>query len=147
MIIKNNKGYTLIELIVVLAILSIVVFITFGNLNINQDILLSKCANQLANDIRYIQRKTITEKQTNYKINANYAANNTGYTINLGYKIIESVKFDKGITYTSNFTGPMLSFNLLGRPSNSGTYTLRNSKGKTINITVVPSTGRVRIYK
>lgn len=142
------KGLTIIEVIMILAIFSIVTSIAVVGYITNQDVLLKKCAYKLAADIRNIQMKTVYEKETRYRIYANSSAMPDGYRIMLGSKIIEEVKFDQGITYVSSYnliTSNYLTFSLNGAPNYGGTFTLRNKKGKGIKITVVPSTGRVRI--
>ena len=139
----NKKGFTLMELILVIGIISIISSIVMININSQQDVLLKSYAEQLVQDIRRIRTKTIYEKNTQYRI----LFHNNGYRILLNLNTLEKVEFDNNITLAGYYVGKNLSFGLDGTPVPPGNITLRNKRGKEMQIRVEFSTGRVRMYK
>jgi|LSQX01.1.fsa_nt_gb prepilin-type N-terminal cleavage/methylation domain-containing protein len=146
---RNSGGFSVVEVIIVIAILGIISSVSVMSYNGSQDVLLKKCSYRLAQDIRNIQMKTVYEKDTRYKMYLYSDGMPDGYRIMLGSNLIEEVKFDDGITYTTTYvpgiTSAYLKFSLSGAPNYGGTLTLTNRKGTKKIITVLLSTGRVRI--
>ncbi len=71
-----------------------------------------------------------------------------GYTSHPVQTTVKLIYFPEGLTLLgTNFTGNKFSFNIMGAPSASGTAELMDKKGKIIKITVLPATGRVRVYR
>ncbi|WHH59663.1 prepilin-type N-terminal cleavage/methylation domain-containing protein [Petroclostridium sp. X23] len=145
--VTDNSGYTLTELIIVIAIIGILTSVCIVKIQCDQDVLLEKCANRLMYDIRYIQMKTIYEKNTNYRIYADYGTNRFQYQIQQPGRPDEIVKLDEGISFVSTITGNYVEFNTTGVPNPPGSFILKNNKSKQIKITIEFSTGRVRKKK
>ncbi|MGE4282258.1 MAG: Tfp pilus assembly protein FimT/FimU [Clostridia bacterium] len=145
----NIKGHTLIELIIVIAITSVLTSICILKVQCSQDVLLEKCANRLVQDIRCTQMKTVYEKNTSYeyKIYANYGDSRFQYKIIQPEKPVEIVKLDQGIEFESTIMGNYASFKKTGVPVRPGSFKLRNKSGQKIEITIEFSTGRVRKKK
>lgn len=142
---NNEKGFTLIEIIVTILLMSLLLSVTIINIQTNQDALLKKYANQLVQDIRNVRMKTIYEKTTGYKFY--FGADH--YKIMLHTNTLKKVEFHKDISYTSTYKyksgGESLYFTLTGAPSRAGHIILTNRRGNKIEITVEVSTGRVRM--
>jgi prepilin-type N-terminal cleavage/methylation domain-containing protein len=140
----NDKGYTFIEMIVAVAVVGVLLSLSIVNAQMDQDILLKKCANKLVQDIRYIQMKTIYEKNPGYKIYANYGDSRYQYKIIQPGKL-EVIEFDKGIYFISTIKNNFVQFEVTGVPVQPGSFKLGNSKGTQIEITIEFTTGRVRM--
>lgn len=141
----NDKGYTFIEMIVAVAVVGVLLSLSIVNAQMDQDVLLKKCANKLVQDIRYIQMKTIYEKNPGYKIYANYGDNRYRYKIFRPGKPEEIIVFDKGISFVSTIAGSFVEFEITGEPVQPGSFILKNTRGTQIRIAIEFTTGRIRV--
>ena len=144
---KREEGLTLIELVTVLAILTVIVLIVIPSTDFfdttKSNIRLTLIAREVVNDLRYIQQKSIFEGENLY---FEIKPDKTGYYINRyeDDKNIKSKNLPEGIKIEKNIQKE-IRFNQIGISSTGGcTITLKNNK-KEIYITVLPATGRIMI--
>ena len=152
---RHNRGFTLLELIVVLAILGIIssivipsiVFITRRNT-------LKTVTQEIAQKIKDTQQLA-----TNYRkeVIFDLDINRNTYTVRENRakpKTFTTGQFSKDITITSNlyrpYTGDMrgvrrIKYSANGLPSQTGTIWLTDQSGKTMTITIAVGTGRVKV--
>lgn len=144
---KDIKGFSLIELIIVISILSILLIIPMfkGNsiLSYKERIELK----EFKNDINYARNKAIIESKL-YRVKINCEENS--YTIYKSGSSVESVKkkeLTEGIkiNYT-NIRNDEIEFSHSGAPLEAGTIFLENKQEQGIEITITPATGKVNIY-
>ncbi|MFY9597527.1 MAG: prepilin-type N-terminal cleavage/methylation domain-containing protein [Dysgonamonadaceae bacterium] len=152
---RHNWGFTLLELIVVLAILGIIssivipsiVFITRRNT-------LKTVTQEIAQKIKDTQQLA-----TNYRkeVIFDLDINRNTYTVRENRakpKTFTTGQFSKDITITSNlyrpYTGDMrgvrrIKYSANGLPSQTGTIWITDQSGKTMTITIAVGTGRVKV--
>lgn len=152
---RHNRGFTLLELIVVLAILGIIssivipsiVFITRRNT-------LKTVTQEIAQKIKDTQQLA-----TNYRkeVIFDLDINRNTYTVRENRakpKTFTTGQFSKDITITSNlyrpYTGDMrgvrrIKYSANGLPSQTGTIWITDQSGKTMTITIAVGTGRVKV--
>lgn len=143
---KTRSGYTLLELVAVLALLAIIFSISLPSI---KGILISKERSELMTfrkDIIYARNRAIIEN-TYYTLNVN-KTNNSYQIIKHSKKneTIRNVKFKNGIKILNNNFESSLSFSPTGTPNKGGTILLTNTNGDIIEITITPATGKVNIY-
>jgi len=144
----NKRGVTLIELVVVFAIIAIGAVLMVPNMGAwIPNYRLRSASRDLVSTMRVAQMRAVSN-------NAEYQVYITGgsYTLQrfssgLGTWVSEAdaATLPTGITINSN---NFLNNNPLFRPnssSNGGSLVLGNTKGTQRTITVLPSTGRIRI--
>ena len=136
---KNQKGFTLIELIVVIATLAMLFSLVIPNIQKNSSELLTT-SRKLRDEIRYIRYMKIAEGK-NYRL----VFQEHSYILSEGPKRIKEVIIDKDLSINQNFIGSEVFFSYNGAPSsNGGTITITNKNSKRYcKITVVPATGRI----
>jgi len=156
---KNQRGFTLLELVIILGILAIISVYVFSSLP-NTTLSLSGQAQQLANDIRYTQSLAMTKGQryrwvkkssTTYQIQ-----NNSGTPIILSQGNT-TVTFGTGITFgtLTNLPNNLVNFDGRGTPysdtASPGTALSSNATipitagGETHTITIAIETGGVTL--
>jgi prepilin-type N-terminal cleavage/methylation domain-containing protein len=138
----KNGGFTLIELVVTIAILSIVLSITIPKISIDFGYM-DKMANEFVMDVRYIQIENMKNPSQNYKIRIYEDIGK--YTVNNSDVVEKVVTFkEKYIIRYSNIGS--IGFNGEGTPVNAGTFTIINTiTNETKNVSIVPTTGRTII--
>lgn len=144
-IFKKTKGFTLIEILVTIAIIAVLVGITIPVFRSFQPTLqLSGTVRALASDLRYTQQMAVTE-QINYclqlfLLEKKYQIVQCGQT----QPILEKTLPDEIVSFSANFTNNEVEFNPYGAVKEDGIITLENSKSQTKTIEVKPS-GFVKI--
>ncbi len=139
----KSKGYTLLELIITIAIISIIVSISIPKLKLST-YNLKPSGTKLCQEIRNIRYISMTDN-TLYNI----ILNKDSYYIRKGTKIIKNATLDKNLILSDNFNDlaseySTVQFNHNGAPMYAGTIKIRDkNSGKYIEITIVPVTGRV----
>ncbi|WZL71456.1 prepilin-type N-terminal cleavage/methylation domain-containing protein [Clostridiaceae bacterium 35-E11] len=136
---NNQKGFTLLELMIIISLLIIVFIITIPRFTMDRFILKAQ-ARELCSDIRMIRLLKMTEGKY-YQIQLN----KDHYKILIGIKKIKRVNFHKNIeTFCNN---KYISFSCQGAPTGSETAdTIKIYHRKTnefYEITIVPASGRV----
>lgn len=145
--INSKYGYTLVELIVVLALFAIILSIGIPSIknyfNTRERIELM----EFKRDIVFSRNSAIVEncKYIFYlfpKENRYLIKKIDGEDITL-----KDVFLSNGIVIeNSNFKSSAIEFNATGSPSQGGTVRLKNKKGQRIEIRVEIATGKVNIY-
>lgn len=156
---KNNKGFTLIELIAVLTIMGIIAGLTVPSLmNMTDKWMLRSTANMIANDIRLVQSMSIQEcteyqfelltSRFTYQLKLAEFTKLPFKTVKLDPRItkLKSTLYDPGLKgiYKDD---RLLIFSYLGSPNQAGTIELESKSGNRIKITIVVNTGRVQVIE
>lgn len=145
---NRNKGYTLIELMVVIGIISLLVALSLNGLdNLIQWNKLNTAAALVSSELKNTQSKAFYEG-VYYKIEF-YATFNcptlNKYKIFKESELFKEIKFEGVELFKTNFTNNKVFFYPNGVPSQGGTVTLKNKKGKVLYVIMTPVTARVRI--
>jgi len=130
--IKSSRGITLIELIVVLAIIGIVLKLAAPNFNAyRQNTNLKEAARDISSDISYYKQRAISENR-GYRINFNAAANT--YTIQQE-TVVNGARTGNYVALTTKTIGAgNANIVIYGTPSfDTGTYIMCNPRGTASN--------------
>lgn len=135
-----KKGFTLIELIIVLFILSISLALLFPALNVGQE----KVSKELENTVENIQSfvnmgKAMSRKEGK---SSNVFFNQDKITLTINGSCKAMMKLPSSISCRWNGNNPA-QINSLGYIEDKGTIFIKSSNGKTIEITVKIGTGYV----
>jgi len=141
---RNNDGFTLIEMVVTIAVLSIVLAIAIPRFDLNTGYM-EKMVNEFATDVRYVQMENMKMPASGYEINI--YKNSNKYDVRKNMDIKKTVIFKD--RYTINYNnGDTIGFAYDGGPKNAGTFTITDIKtNKTKRLTIVPTTGRTTILE
>ncbi len=141
----NKKGYTLIELILVLAILGIILRISMPTISNINDAYLNNFARQMLYDIRFVKNMNMTEPIKSY----NMVLLEDGYQVRYAnpmptfYKVV-----DLREQYSISFFEDTIWFNANGTPGRAQTIKLfNNDTGNYREITINVNTGRILLYE
>ncbi|NMB42034.1 MAG: prepilin-type N-terminal cleavage/methylation domain-containing protein [Firmicutes bacterium] len=144
---KDNKGFTLIEVMAVVAVSAILLMIIWPRAPLLSRWKLETAAQDLAGDLRLIRQAAIT---TGKSCEIAFFVYTNSYRRELPDKTSQ-IYLPEGIVYKgdTSFKGdpPFVHFNLMGRPSSGGTVILKSPTGEKRYIIVTPVTGRIRISK
>jgi prepilin-type N-terminal cleavage/methylation domain-containing protein len=141
--IKSNNGYTIIELIVVTAIIAILAAVSFkGLLIIKQNMDLNRAAHQLEAILKNCQSKAMYTSSY-YKIE--FHQNLNRYRIFKDFVADRTIQLENVIIHNVNFTDNEVGFNKKGSPTMGGTITLKNKNSKKLYVIMTPVTARTRI--
>ena len=141
----NEKGYTLIELVLVLAILGIILLISMPTISNINDAYLNHFSRQLLYDIRYVKNMNMAEPMKSY----NMVLLGDGYQVRYAdpmpafHKVV-----DLRDNYSLSFYDSTVWFNANGTPRRAQTIKiLNNSTGRYREITINVNTGRILLYE
>ena len=155
---RMKSGFTLIEIIIVVVILSIAAMAAIPLMSSASDVQIRSASNLIAADLEYAKSMAISRGQ-NYTVVFDAANNSYGiYKKGETDPIQHPVK--KGFDYVMNFTNDSrlgkvditgvsftdgtVEFDCLGSPTEGGSITL-DADGNTATITVEPVTGYISI--
>jgi prepilin-type N-terminal cleavage/methylation domain-containing protein len=158
-LVREEKGFTLIEVILVILIMGILSTLTLPNLMRSNDRwLLRSTAYMIANDIRMMQRLSVQEcSYYNFELNTKgfyyILRNNDPLEPNIKKVLLDPRITSVSSTLSSSGYGGsaegyrILSFSHLGSPNQAGTIILKTRNGDSIRLTVDVTTGRVKVYE
>lgn len=140
---KSNSGYTIIELVVVTAIIAILTVVSFkGLFTVKQNMDLNRAAHQLEAILKNCQSKAMYTGSY-YKIEFHQSLNR--YRIFKDFVADRTIQLENIIIHNVNFTDNKVGFNKNGSPSMGGTVTLKTKNGKKLYVIMTPVTARTRI--
>lgn len=143
----NGKGYTLVELLVVIALMAIVLSIGIPSIaslfHTRERLELM----EFKRDLAFARNSAIVE---NCKYIVSFYIVDNHYQIKKisgGTTIVKEMYLSSGlIIEKNNFDSSAVTFNSTGSPNQGGTIRLRNRKGKLIEITIEVATGKINLY-
>ncbi|WP_310443780.1 GspH/FimT family pseudopilin [Tissierella sp.] len=143
---QNKYGYTLLELILVLALFSIMLSLVMPSLSNIYNTKENKELMEFKRDIIFARNSAVVE---NCIYGVYIDLSNNSYKIVKEDKITTIIKdkqFTQGITIKSNNFKNSINFSATGTPNRSGTILVTNRKNQNIEITITPATGKVNLY-
>ena len=140
---NHNKGYTLIELMVVVGIISLLLaFSLNGIYNLIQWNKLNTAAALLSSELKNTQSRAFYEG-VYYKLQ--FWPILDRYRIYKQTEVYKDIQLEDIDLFNTNFTNNKVYFYPNGVPSMGGTVTLKNKRGKILYVIMTPVTARVRI--
>jgi len=140
---NRNKGYTIIELMVVVGIISLLLGLSLNRLyNLMQWSKLNRAAVILSSELKNTQSRAFYEG-VYYKLQ--FWPSLDRYRIYKQTELIDDIILEDINLFNTNFTDNNLYFYPNGVPSMGGTVTLKNKMGKILYVIMTPVTARVRI--
>ena len=144
---NRTKGYTLIELMVVVGIISLLLGLSLNGLyNLIQWSKLNRTAAILSAELKNTQSRAFYEG-VYYKLQ--FWPSLDRYRIYRQTVLVQDITQDITLEdidlFNTNFTDNNLYFYPNGVPSMGGTVTLKNKRGKILYVIMTPVTARVRI--
>ena len=140
---NRNKGYTLIELMVVVGIIALLLGLSINGLyNLIQWSKLNRAAALLSSELKNTQSRAFYEG-VYYKLQ--FWPTLDRYRIYRQTVLYKEIQLEDIDMFNVNFTDNNLYFYPNGVPSMGGTVTLKNKRGKILYVIMTPVTARVRI--
>lgn len=140
---KRQKGYTLIELIIVLALFGILINLVFINFSVLDKFKTKQELKQLRRDILYTRNQAIVKGKA-YYFELDYDEN--GYYILIDGQKIKIVNFESGLKLVRTPFKTVI-FERTGVPSKAGTIVLKSKEGKRFEARITPVIAKVKIYE
>lgn len=139
-----RKGYTLIEILIVIALFSILLSLALPNLNFYLNFMERQEMEEFRNDLLYARNMAILENR--YYI-VYFFQDLNAYMIKTGEHspAIKNKTFNNGLRLSKNSTTTNFTFTSTGAPANSGTVYIVNRKGRRYRVTLSPATGRIEV--
>lgn len=144
---NRNKGYTLIELMVVVGIIALLLGLSLNSLNnLIQWNKLNVAAALLSSELKNTQSMAFYEG-VYYKID--FWESLDRYRIykqkEVYYEVYKDIQLEDIDLFNTNYTDDKVYFYPNGVPSMGGTVTLKNKIGKVLYVIMTPVTARVRV--
>jgi len=140
---NHSKGYTLIELMVIVGIIALLLGLSLNGLDyLIQWNKLNTAAALLSSELKNTQSRAFYEG-VYYKID--FWAPLNRYRIYKQTELIDDIILKDIDLFNTNFTNNKVYFYPNGVPSMGGTVTLKNRRGKILYVIMTPVTARVRI--
>lgn len=137
---NNNKGLTVVELIVVIGFMSLLLSMAVLKIDRNHYYMLAD-ARTLRDNLREIKYLTMTEGDASLKI----TFDKNFYRVKQGSKILKTIDLKPGLKINNNFNYNTISFVYSGSPAGAGgtVSVFDEISKKYCEITIVPDTGRI----
>jgi prepilin-type N-terminal cleavage/methylation domain-containing protein len=140
---NHNKGYTLIELMVVVGIISLLLGLGINELDyLIQWNRLNTAAVLLSSELKDTQSRAFYEGAY-YKLQ--FWPTLDRYRIYRKTELYKDIQLEDIDLFNTNFTDDNLYLYPSGVPSMGGTVTLKNKRGKILYVIMTPVTARVRV--
>jgi prepilin-type N-terminal cleavage/methylation domain-containing protein len=140
---NRNKGYTLIELMVVVGIIALLLGLSFNGLDyLVQWNKLNIAAALLSSELKNTQSRAFYEGAY-YKLQ--FWPTLDRYRIYRKTELYKDIQLEDIDLFNTNFTDDNLYLYPSGVPSMGGTITLKNKRGKVLYVIMTPVTARVRV--
>lgn len=143
---KKYKGYTLIEILVVLTLLSILLSMAVPNLSLYRDIRENMELERLKKDLLFARNSAILES-VDYYITFDHLKNSYYIQSNKDNKIIKRVYLKSGIKLNDRSRKVVFHFKRNGKTGNSDILNFKNRKGEFLELVLTPVTGNISIRK
>jgi prepilin-type N-terminal cleavage/methylation domain-containing protein len=141
--IQNEKGYTLVELLVAIALISIILSISIPSVKTVFNIAEKKELMEFKRDLIFARNKAVMEN-TIYTLRLFIKENRYQITKKDGI-VIKDKTMSAGIIIKENNISNIVDFYPTGAPSKAGTIELRNKKNQVIFITINIATGKINL--
>jgi len=140
---NRTKGYTLIELMVVVIIISLLLGLGINGLDyLIQWNKLNTAAALLSSELKNSQSKAFYQGEY-YKLQ--FWPSLDRYRIYKQTELIDDIILEDIDLFNTNYTDDKVYFYPSGVPSMGGTITLKNKRGKILYVIMTPVTARVRV--
>jgi len=140
---SHSKGYTLIELMIVIGIISLLLGLSINGINnLIQWGKLNTAAALLSSELKNTQARAFYEG-VYYKLQ--FWPTLDRYRIYKETELYKEIQLKDVNLFNTNFTDDNLYFYPNGVPGQGGTVTLKNKRGKVLYVIMTPVTARVRI--
>ena len=140
---NRNKGYTLIELMVVIGIISLLLGLSINGINnLIQWGKLNTAATLLSSELKNTQSRAFYEG-VYYKLQ--FWPTLDRFRIYKQSELYKDIQLEDINLFSTNFTDDNLYFYPNGVPGQGGTVTLKNKRGKILYVIMTPVTARVRV--
>lgn len=140
-----RKGYTLIEVLIVVALLSILLSICVPNLKVYKRIMVKQEISELKRDLLYARNNSIAKNKSHIV----YFCNDTNsYSLTTGEdnKVIKSKTFISDLRLNKDDKHTSFIFTPSGTVASSNTVYIYTEGNKRYSISLTPVTGRIGIY-
>ncbi|OLS03926.1 type II secretion system protein [Tissierella creatinophila] len=145
---KNRTAYTLVEIIVVIALLGIIIAMTIPHTNYFKAIRESLEIKELKRDILFTRNKAIIDSKI-YRIK--FIEDDNSYTISTGSAsesiTIKTKHFEHGIKLNTKEGSKTFIFNSNGTTTDSGTIYFLDRLGNQHKLSITPVSCKVNIEK
>ena len=140
---NHNKGYTLIELMVVVGIIALLLGLSINGIDyLIQWNKLNTAAALLSSELKNTQSRAFYEG-VYYKLQ--FWPTLDRYRIYKQSEIVDDIILKDIDLFNTNFTDNNVYFYPCGVPGQGGTVTLKNKRGKVLYVIMTPVTARVRV--
>lgn len=141
---RKNSGYTLIELLIVIALFSTILSIAIPNLGFFKNLMEKQEIVELKKDLLFSRNSAIVENKY-YIVYFNHKENS--YTIKTSETspAIKSKTLGQGLKLDKNNLVGNFTFTPSGATGNSNTLYINTRKNKRYAISLTPATGRIEI--
>jgi len=140
---NHSKGYTLIELIVIVGIISLLLALSINALDSLQQWSKLKTAAAILNSELKTAQAMAFYGGIYYKLQ--FWPSLDRYRIYKQTELYKEIKLDDIDLFNTNFTDNNVYFYPNGVPGQGGTVTLKNKRGKVLYVIMTPVTSRIRI--
>ena len=141
-----KKGYTLIEILMVIALFSIILSLAIPNMGFYKDILEKQEISELKKDLLYARNLAIVDNKT-YTVYFKKDENSYFIKAKDSDSIIKNKTFSNGLKLDNKDVLGSFIFNPTGAAGNSNTLIIKTSRHKRYEIKLSPVTSRIAVVE